>query len=118
MGSIQAYFGFLEFPGFSRIWGKLGLTDHDLAVLQFSILQDPEAAPVVTGCGGARKIRFAAAGTTKGKSGAYRCIYKFLKNHGIIVLVAIYPKSMQVTLSESDKKRFTAAISAIDHELS
>lgn len=117
MISMQ-YFGFLEFPGFSRVWDKLGLTDADLSALQLSILRDPESAPVISGCGGARKIRFSAGNDPKGKSGSYRCIYKLIPDRGIVLLVTIYPKNLKVTISESDKKRFAAAIAAIEDELS
>ena len=83
----------------------------------FAILIDPEAAPVVAGCGGVRKIRFSAIGSGKGKSGSYRCIYKFLANHGLIVLIVAYPKNIQETISAADKKRITAAIEELEKEL-
>jgi len=114
---IQDYKSFLETRTFTRIWNAMGLTDGDLLRLQLNIIAAPDSAPVVQGCGGVRKVRFTSAGSSKGKSGSYRCVYRHLKTHGIIVLILAYPKSKQENISETDKKRIAALLAEIENDL-
>jgi len=54
----EKYRTFKYLAGFVREWERLGLTDEDLQELELIILADPEAAPVIAGTGGLRKLRF------------------------------------------------------------
>ena len=49
------------------------LTDDEYAVLQQSLIANPEAGDVIPGSGGVRKLRWGAAG--HGKRGGLRVIY-------------------------------------------
>lgn len=59
---------FIMMPEFDRQWKDMGLTDEDLKVLQFELLNEPTKAPVVKGTGGLRKVRVGLPG--RGKSGS------------------------------------------------
>ncbi|OJW10930.1 MAG: hypothetical protein BGO49_25835 [Planctomycetales bacterium 71-10] len=63
---------FLEMPSFRARWARLGLIDSDLHVLQMRLAARPDAGAVVAGTNGVRKLRFSAAGSNVGKSGAFR----------------------------------------------
>jgi len=53
-------------------------------------MRDPEAGAVISGSGGVRKLRWAAAG--RGKRGGYRVIYFVRRPRGIIWMLTMYPK--------------------------
>ena len=64
---------FVLTPGFERSWAAMGLDDDDLRALQNLLIEDPDAGDVITGTGGARKVRIPLEG--RGKSGGGRVIY-------------------------------------------
>lgn len=68
------------------------LTDDEYAVLQASLATAPEAGTIVAGSGGVRKLRWRAPG--RGKRGGYRVIYYVRKQHGIILMLTMYPKNV------------------------
>jgi hypothetical protein len=110
--------GFLEFVHttiFDRVWKQLGLNDEgDLASLQASIMVDPKAWPVITGTGGARKLRFAPPDWPVGKSGALRVIYSYFEPFHVCALVLVYPKATTENISNDDKKAIKGVIAAIE----
>jgi len=100
---------------FDRVWRQLGLNDEDdLASLQASIMVDPRGGPVITGTGGARKLRFAPPDWPVGKSGALRVIYSHFEAFHVCALVLVYPKGMKENISNDDKKAIKQAIAAIE----
>ena len=50
---------FICLPSFDAKWKHLGLTDDDLARLENELIKNPKIGAVLTGSGGARKMRFA-----------------------------------------------------------
>jgi mRNA-degrading endonuclease RelE of RelBE toxin-antitoxin system len=66
------------------------LSDDAYGTLQEALMQEPEQGPVISGSGGIRKLRWAAAG--RGKRGGYRVIYYLRRANGIIWMITMYPK--------------------------
>jgi mRNA-degrading endonuclease RelE of RelBE toxin-antitoxin system len=84
-------FSFIETRLFTRLVQEY-LSDEQYGVLQQTLMQDPEAGPVVPGSGGVRKLRWAAPG--RGKRGGYRVIYYVHRTHGVIWMLTMYPKNV------------------------
>ena len=61
---------FVETTAFTAHWGRLGLSDRDLRALQLMLIADPNAGAVAAGTSGVRRLRFAAPGSGRGKSGS------------------------------------------------
>jgi hypothetical protein len=78
---------------------------------------DPTRAPVVPGGGGARKIRRPDQSSRKGKSGGCRVLYAFLPVHGIVLLIAAWPKSEREDLEPDDYTGIGKIISRIQKRL-
>ncbi len=94
---------FMEIPPFLSRWAGLGLTDPDLHVLQNTILKDPAAGDVIRGTNGLRKIRFAAPGSGRGKSGSYRVLYLNVPAVGRIALWAVLSKTIADNLTKAER---------------
>ena len=67
------------------------LDDAEYTALQWKLLTDPEAGPIIPGSGGLRKIRWKTK--DKGKRGGLRIIYYFKTKAGEIWLLTIYAKN-------------------------
>ena len=86
---------------FSEEWSRLGLSDEGLRVLEQE-LQEPAKAPVEPGTGGLRKIRVARPGM--GKRGGARIGYAHFPKYGVILMVTVFAKNDQATLTPRQKK--------------
>ena len=75
------------------------------------IVARPDAWPVITGTGGARKARIALPG--RGKRGGARVIYFFSMAGEVIAFFDIYAKNVKEDLSNADKRNLKAAIAEI-----
>ena len=78
------------------------LTDEDLGALESAIAQAPEAAPVMRGTGGLRKIRFAPQRSGGGKSGGARACYAYFPEFGLVYLCSVFPKNARANLSAAE----------------
>ncbi len=65
---------------------------------------------MIQGTGGLRKMRFAAPGSRRGKSGGFRVCYVDFTEFGFVFLVAIYTHNEKDNLSQSEKKAAAAFI--------
>src|SRR5438270_491064 len=108
--SPKRLLSFVETRAFQSAWSGCGLTLEDMYDLQTALLLGPNAGQVILGTGGLRKLRFAPARAGRGKSGAYRVCYVHFAAHGLILLVAVYPKNAKADLTDDDKKRIRKAI--------
>lgn len=100
----EDFLHFVETDEFRHDWEELGLdSEMDLWALQIAIMNDPKGAPVTTGTGGLRKMRFAPAGWHVGKSGAVRICYAYFPKHWMVLLVMAYPKGRKETLTKEEK---------------
>lgn len=78
------------------------LEEVEVDELKLFLAHDPEAGDVMPGCGGVRKVRWAAKG--RGKRGGARIIYYFYDDTVPVFLLDAYAKSEKQTLTQDDKK--------------
>jgi putative transcriptional regulator len=107
-------FRFVEMTPFTRRWKSLSLGDEDLLALQMSIMQNPARAPVISGTGGLRKVRFAPKSWRKGKSGSARVGYVYLREWGVVLLVIAYSKDEKDDLAPDEKEEIRKLILRIE----
>ncbi|MCL2016953.1 MAG: addiction module toxin RelE [Defluviitaleaceae bacterium] len=87
---------------FDKEWASLGGNDDDLRKLQGMILDNPRMYPVISGTGGARKIRFSLGKT--GKSGGIRVVYADFPEDEEVFLLSAYDKHKKENLTKSECK--------------
>lgn len=104
---------FIEVAGFFAEWTALGLTEADLHVLQLILASRPTAGAVIAGTNGVRKIRFAAPGSGRGKSGSYRVFYLPVAEHVVVVLVATLAKAERENLSKAERNAVARLVAAV-----
>ncbi len=92
---------FIETLLFTKQWSDLGLTDNDLRILECRIAEMPDAAPLIEGTGGIRKIRIALPG--RGRRGGGRVCYVDFALAESVYLITVYAKNEQETLSAEEK---------------
>lgn len=80
---------------------RCGLSDDELQEIITVIAADPEAGAVMSGTGGARKLRHARE--DKGKSGGFRTIHYFDGGDIPVFALAIYGKNEKDNLSKAER---------------
>jgi hypothetical protein len=105
---------FLYMPGFVREWNRQRLTDSDLRALEETIARAPDAAPVMRGTGGLRKMRFAPPSTHRGKSGATRVGFAYFRAKAAIIVVAIFAKSNAANFTPAQRVEFEKWLNQIE----
>lgn len=91
----------IETPIFTKKVNQL-LNPEEYRGLQNKIITSPEVGDIIPGSGGLRKLRWSYSG--KGKRGGVRIIYYWMKKNEIILLLFIYPKSVQDNLTKDQIK--------------
>jgi hypothetical protein len=81
---------------------KLGLSEAEAALIEFSIMENPTVGDVIPGLRGMRKMRFGMG--NKGKRGGGRAIYFLVMSDGAAVMMFAYAKSTKEDLYESERK--------------
>lgn len=94
---------FIQTKEFSKNWDGLGYDDEDLRKLEFELLKNSAAYPVIRGTGGLRKMRFAL--DNEGKSGGVRICYVDFVVAETIYLITVYPKSEKDNLSQAERMK-------------
>ena len=107
----------MQTPGFTRLWRGEKLTDSDLQLLEKEVMADPSAWPVMKGTGGLRKLRFAPASRGRGKSGSMRIGYAQFPDYGMILLVTLFLKKDDASLSRRDQNEIAAFLANFHIEL-
>lgn len=97
------WFTFIRLAGFESDCRRLGLDEEAVRQMELEIVRKPEAGAIVAGTGGLRKLRFALAGSGRGKSGSYRVGYVLLRVRGTVVMVAIFAKKDKANFSASER---------------
>jgi hypothetical protein len=92
----------IETPTFQKQAEKLWTEDERLAFIDW-IAVNPHAGDVIPGADGARKVRWARAGS--GKSGGARVIYFNLTELEVVLLVAAYAKADRDNMLPADIKK-------------
>jgi hypothetical protein len=88
-----------------------GLTIEEQEEIVSIIAADPTTGDLITGTGGARKIRIAGRG--KGKSGGYRVIHYYAADDVPIFLLALYSKGVQANLTKAQRNALAATLPKI-----
>lgn len=70
--------GVIETPTYRSDAKAAGLSEEEQGEIAFKVAQAPLAGALIPGTGGARKRRFPAPNSGKGKSGGYRVITYFV----------------------------------------
>jgi hypothetical protein len=108
---------FVQLPGFDRDWKKLGLSSDDLFALRVAITSNPTCAPVISGTGGVRKVRFAPIGSNRGKSGGARVWYAYFPEVSMVLLLAAYSKNRKQDLTPVERRNIRRAVKDVQEEL-
>src|SRR5689334_16009108 len=100
----EKYRTFKYLAGFVREWTRLGLSDDDLRELEMLILADPDAAPLIAGTGGLRKLRFSPSRWHRGTRGALRVGYAHDADLEKIFVLAVYAKNDKSNVTPAERK--------------
>lgn len=92
---------FVETPVFTSSVNRF-LNDEVYRQLQIALILRPEQGPVIAGAGGARKIRWARAGS--GKRGGMRVIYYWAPSEHAFYMLFAYAKNEQGDLTPAQAK--------------
>jgi hypothetical protein len=98
----------VETPDFIADAKKAGVSDDERKMIVDHLARNPGAGDLISGSGGARKVRFAGRG--KGKSGGYRVITYFGGGDIPVFLLNVFAKGDRVNLSKSE-------LNVLRHEL-
>lgn len=90
---------------------EVGLTDSELAELQYYLLKTPHAGKIIQGTGGLRKLRWALS--NKGKSGGVRVLYIDFTIGEKIYLIDVYTKKERDNISDSEKSLYKQLINQL-----
>lgn len=105
---------FWELDWFVDSWEEHLLTDQDLSVLQFLLMHNPQAGPVMSGTRGLRKLRYSPAAWNTGKSHALRVCYVYFEKYGHVLLCLAFRKGELENLSAAGKQAVNKAIERIE----
>jgi hypothetical protein len=106
-------FSLVQLRAFSEKWKRYRLTDEDLQSLEQTLIERPEAGPVMRGTGGLRKVRFSPAGTAGGKSGALRICYAVFRQFSRIYLVTFFAKNDSDNLTAAERASAKSVLETI-----
>ena len=84
--------------------------------MEDSVVAAPDAAPVVRGTGGIRKLRWAGSG--RGKRGGIRTVYFYHAGRGAIYLLTAYAKADRDNLTPVDIRSLARLVATIKKEAS
>ena len=107
---------FIQTREFSKNWDKLGFRDEDLRKLELTLLENPDAFPVMQGPGGLRKIRVSRE--NEGKSGGTRVCYVDFVVEKVIYLITVYPKNQKDNLTQTECNNIKKMIQQLKLNLS
>ncbi|MDE0172572.1 MAG: type II toxin-antitoxin system RelE/ParE family toxin [Defluviicoccus sp.] len=84
--------------------------------MEDSVVAAPDAAPVIRGTGGIRKLRWAGSG--RGKRGGIRTVYFYHAGPEAIYFLTAYAKANREDLTPADTKALSRLVAAIKKETS
>ncbi|MCS6759018.1 MAG: type II toxin-antitoxin system RelE/ParE family toxin [Candidatus Devosia euplotis] len=107
-----------EIKSFLRAAEKAGMSKDDIIELIDYLGKNPEAGDEMEGAGGCRKLRFAIRGNNKGKSGGVRTITLYSGEELPVLLIAVFAKSVTVSLSKAERNALNKMTGKIVDEYS
>ena len=90
------------------------LGEEERRKMEASVVAAPDAAPVVGGTGGIRKLRWAGSG--RGKRGGIRTVYFHHAGGGAIYFLTAYAKADRDDLTPADTRALARLVAAIKKE--
>jgi len=97
----------IETSVFTKLITSL-MKDEEYRLLQESLIIKPDVGAILKGSGGLRKARWKLEG--KGKSGGIRYIYYWVSEDDQIIMLYVYRKSKQETLTNEQTVLLKLAI--------
>lgn len=91
----------VETPEFLRCAKKLGLSESERSEIIAELASNPMTGNEISGTGGMRKLRVAAAG--RGKSGGYRVITFYSGIDIPVFLITVYAKNQKENITDKEK---------------
>lgn len=107
---------FVELKTFEKAWKKLRLNEMDRDALYLAIMLNPEA-PVVSGTGGLRKIRFTSPSWNVGKRKGARVCYAYFPEYSVVLMITIYLKGRKEDLTDAEKKQIKGYLQKFEASL-
>jgi hypothetical protein len=101
---------FVQYSTFVAKAKKMGFTAEDVRRIELAIMEGAQAAPVVAGTGGLRKIRFAPEASGAGKSGGVRVCYVVLEEVRYFYLLTLFAKNEKDNLEKSERNAIASLI--------
>ena len=98
----------IETPAFLASARDEGISDDERTAMVSFVSANPTAGEIMSGTGGARKLRF--AGRSKGKSGGYRIITFYADTDMPVFLLDVYSKDSQANLSKAERNELRAIL--------
>jgi hypothetical protein len=93
---------------FQRHAERAKLTEDDVISICSFLAANPRAGVVISGAGGARKVRFAGRG--RGKSGGYRTIHFYAAEDVPVFLLALVDKGKRADLSQRERNELATVL--------
>lgn len=84
---------------------KCGLSDDELTDIVTTISDNPRSGDIMSGTGGARKLRHPGRG--KGKSGGYRTVHFYAADDVPVFLLSVYGKGATDNLSKAERNELS-----------
>lgn len=97
---------------------SVGMSEEERLLIVHAISANPQLGDLMPGTGGARKVRFPAAG--KGKRGGYRVVHYFGGADVPVFLLAVIKKGERADLSQGEKNELKKELAglATDYRMS
>lgn len=105
---------FIYVSHFDKKWEDVGLKDDELCSLEDYIMENPDAAPIIVGTGGLRKLRWALPG--KGKSGGIRVLFVSFVQYEKIYMIDLFAKDEKENLSQGERNKIKQVIRLMEKE--
>ncbi|MDE2675750.1 MAG: type II toxin-antitoxin system RelE/ParE family toxin [Paracoccaceae bacterium] len=93
---------------------RFGLSEEEVIAVVNRLSNNPLEGNVISGTGGARKLRHASPGG--GKSGGYRTIHYFAATDVPVFLLAVYGKGTKANLTKSERNALANLLPRIAEE--
>lgn len=106
---------FVQTKRFAKDWENLNLTDDDLSVLEYMLLENTKLGKVIKGTKGLRKLRFRL--NSKGSRGGARICYVDFESKETIVFINAYAKNIKEDLTDEEKKSINVAIAFLEKNI-
>ena len=107
---------FIRTTYFDKYWDEMKLSDDDLRELENHLLKNPGTGDVISGAGGAIKLRWALPSNARGKSAGIRIIYVDLAHKKHTHLLLCYPKTRKENLTAEQKQYLKKLIAILKGE--